>query len=730
MPGKPDGRSRPPARGRAGWWLAGLPLAGAAAAILSGAPPAVLVLVALASVCLVFIVAWLLARRQLAEWGTLTDAQAARLEQMQDELWDLTESLARHRDLLETQDDIILRRDLDGRLTFVNDAFCRVFGLTREAVLGTDTMPAPVAEDVPAEEGHDHRAGRDACFETSGGRRWYSWNTTPIRDRTGKLVEVQSVGRDITARKEMEAELMRARDAAEQASRAKSRFLASVSHEIRTPMNGIIGMSDLLLDTKLSPEQTSYVQATRGSAVSLLGLIDDILDFSKIEAGRVELAEAPFSPSALVRDVAELLAPRAEYNGLELAWFVARAVPSSLIGDSARLRQVLVNLVGNAIKFTRSGGVSVEVNLRRNGGTGHAGVEFMVRDTGIGISDDAAHRIFEEFEQVDSGLSRRHEGAGLGLAISKHIVVAMGGELSMASRPGRGSVFTIRLDLAVDRPAVASAPLLAGLRVIVATPSAVLRRTLAKSLRDEGARVILAATQATFRKRLTATTTADVAFVDAAFAGAGLPGGRRPDITAIVLLAPHERHRLDSFYADGYSGFLIKPVRRDSLLARLGASVPPRNVSGRPASIARTTAPGRTLDILLAEDNDINALLTVSLLRKLGHHVVHVRDGHGVLEHFRSAAGRSTDLVLMDIRMPGLDGIETSRRLRALERRAKTRRKVPIIALSADAQGETRSAALAAGMSDVLSKPVDRDDLAACIAAHAGDGNSRADHSA
>ncbi len=707
--------------GHAGAWALALVPVGLAAALLFAQPDpafaAAAALIALAAAILATL--WLRARAKARAQGDVARQLASRLEEMQDRIWELTESVARHRDLLEAQDDVIARRDLEGRLTFVNDAYCRAFGFDRDAVLGTTAEPNRAdAPDDGADEGEPSRQSFDARFDTPEGPRWFAWSITPIRDRNGVLVEIQCVGRDITRRKDVEADLRRNRDAAEEASRAKSRFLAAVSHEIRTPMSGIIGMSDLLLDTELTPEQTSYAQAVRGSAGALLGLIDDILDFSKIEAGRLEPTAAPFAITTLVRDVVELLAPRAEEKGLEIAQVVSRDLPTTLIGDSDRLRQVLLNLAGNAIKFTQRGGVVIEVH-RHDGPAERIGLDITVRDTGIGISQEAQQRIFEEFEQLDAGPDRRHGGAGLGLAISQRIVKAMGGEITVSSRSGQGSTFTVRLALAPAGRHSEPGPLaLDGRRVLLAAPSSIVRATLAAMLREEGARVTVAANRDALDKRLSRTTPYDSVIVDWAIADADTPFAPANGTSAIALLPPSQRDQLERITGAGFSGYLIKPVRRESLIARLAAT-PEAPLPLSDTALPASDPHGEALDVLVAEDNDVNAMLTTVLLRRLGHRPEHVRDGAAAIRRLREAPKRNVDIVLMDIQMPGLDGLEATRRLRAIERREPARPRIPVVALTANAFTEDRAACIEAGMDAVLTKPVDRDDLAACLAEYA-----------
>ncbi len=387
----------------------------------------------------------------------LTPGADAGLESLRDLQWELKEREARYRDLLDHQGDVILRRDKERRLTFVNDAFCKTFGLTREAALGrVFTLPANDAGAV----GHAHFAGgrrsRTLELETKAGPRWFLWEDFAIIGADGHLTEMQSVGHDITEQRAVELALAEARDQAESASEAKSRFLASMSHEIRTPMNGILGMTGLLLDTELSAEQRTYARAISTSAKTLLGLIDEVLDFSKIEAGKLELRAEPFDIADAVQSVVELLSPRARDKDLTIGCFVSPDVPRTVIGDGLRIRQVLMNLVGNAIKFTEKGGVALLLEPDGNGaavrdGAERARLRFIVRDTGPGVPPQAAERIFAEFEQAESGPARRHGGTGLGLAISKRLIDAMGGRITLASVPGEGASFTVELPLAVPR---------------------------------------------------------------------------------------------------------------------------------------------------------------------------------------------------------------------------------------------------------------------------------------
>ena len=333
-------------------------------------------------------------------------------EALADRNWELQEAEQRARSLFESQGDLIVLRDADGRITFVNDAYCE---LAQAAARGADRQPRharPFSSRATPRWKRTARAIHDQKIAGPLGPRWIAWREGLVRNDAGQPAEMQSVGRDVTDRTESERALAEARDQADAASRAKSRFLAMASHEIRTPLNGIIGMSGLLLDTPLTPEQTTYAKAVKTSGDALLSLIEELLDYSKIEAGKIDLEHRPFALSGLIEDITELLAPRAQAQKLEIAAYVDERLPMEVIGDAARLRQVLLNLAGNAIKFTSTGGVALIVEP----GIWPNEISFLVRDTGIGIAPEAQQRIFREFEQADDRIARSYGGTGLGLA--------------------------------------------------------------------------------------------------------------------------------------------------------------------------------------------------------------------------------------------------------------------------------------------------------------------------
>jgi PAS domain S-box-containing protein len=640
-----------------------------------------------------------------------------RIEELADRNWELKEIEERARSFLEAQGDVIVRRDGEGRITFVNDAFCALAGATREVLAGT-TFALAVIEQGDTTLKPDGTRVHDQKIGGRDGTRWIAWRDVVVRAGAASGAEVQSVGRDVTDRVEAERALCDARDQAEAASRAKSRFLAMVSHEIRTPLNGIIGMADLLLDTALTPEQTTYAKAAKTSGDMLLSLIEEILDFSKIEAGRLDLEIAPFDLAALLEETVELIAPRAQAKGLAIASYLEVGLPRQVMGDAARLRQVLLNLAGNAVKFTEQGGAAVLVQA----GAGPHEIDFLVRDTGIGIAPAQQSLIFGEFEQADSSAARRFSGTGLGLAISRRIVERMGGGIAVESAPGAGSTFRITLALPAvpaDGAAEATAPDLSGTKVLIAAASVIEAPLLARRLAGWGAQTRTIADLDTAAAE--SMQYWDAILVDHAL---GLEACRRLAAAAactvarrIVLIAPAERHELPALQAAGFTGYLVKPIRVASLAAQLGGEAPRAAADGFARADSRDQAPAvapsgaGALTILVAEDNEINALLARALLARLGHRPTIAPNGTAALEAWLAAhaAGTPFDLVLMDVHMPASDGIEATRRIRAAEAEGA---RTPIIALTADALSEDRAACLDAGMDGFLTKPLDRERLA------------------
>jgi PAS domain S-box-containing protein len=638
-----------------------------------------------------------------------------RLEEAADRQWEMREAEASTESALESHGDLIVRRDAKGRILTANAAFCTLAGRAREQLIGI-SYALPVVEQGDLAVLADGTRVHDQKVESPEGPRWIAWREVPVRGSDGP--EIHGIGRDVTDRALSEQALAEARDQADAANRAKSRFLAMVSHEIRTPLNGILGMADLLLDTPLTAEQTTYAKAVKTSGETLLSLVGEILDLSKIEAGRLDLDARPFGLGAMIEELVELMSPRAQAKDLEIAAFVDPALPAQVVGDAARLRQVLLNLIGNAVKFTDQGGVSVIAEP----GTWPDEVTLMVCDTGIGIAPELQARVFEEFEQADSGRTRRHGGTGLGLSISKRIVERMGGTIMLESTPGRGSVFSFTVALPrAENDAQVTPPDLAGVNVMIVAPHTVESSLLARRLSAWGARTLAVADPAAARtlipERAWDTIMIDraVGTTEAADLLAVCP---RELARRIVLVRPSERHELPVLKEAGFTGYLIKPVRAASLAARFADAA--GETADDDAERERSAATVGGMSILVAEDNEINALLARALLSKLGYRPTVAVNGADAVDAWMAAqaVGEPYGLILMDVHMPVVDGIEATRRIRAAETESGSSR-TPIVALTAGAFADDRDACQEAGMDSFLVKPLDRERLAEAISGRA-----------
>ena len=494
-------------------------------------------------------------------------------EAMADRNWELQEAEQRTRRLFESQGDLIVLRDADGRITYVNDAYCELAQTTRDALVGSRATLTVLEQGDTALESTGTRV-HDQKIDGPLGPRWIAWREGLVRNDAGEAAEMQSVGRDVTDRTESERALAEARDQADAANRAKSRFLAMASHEIRTPLNGIIGMSGLLMDTPLTPEQATYAKAVKTSGDALLALIEELLDYSKIEAGKIDLEHRPFALSALIEDVTELLAPRAQAKKIEIAAYVDERLPMEVIGDAARLRQVLLNLAGNAIKFTATGGVALIVEP----GIWPNEISFQVRDTGIGIAPEAQQRIFREFEQADDRIARSYGGTGLGLSISDRIVKRMGGRIALASTPGAGSTFEVSIPLAASggtEQKTFAAPDLSGQSIMLVSPQSIEASLTARRLQRWGGQTCMVS-DVEVAQALLPERSWHAILIDHALGIAGIEQlGEAARIHAtqrIVMFTPATRQELQPSASSAFTGYLVKPLRAASLAARLTAA--------------------------------------------------------------------------------------------------------------------------------------------------------------
>ena len=659
--------------------------------------------------------------------SNLLQTALAKNEHLSDQLFRNTEHVELYRTLVEDQGDIIMRRDLDNRILSANDAFLNLVASLENAPKHIIGERFELCGDISRLSAS--RAGQPLSYEqrieTSEGLRWIAFVEAPMLDDETGVLLYQLVGRDVTDRRLAEA-----------ASEAKSRFLATVSHEIRTPLNGVLGMAQLLEQTGVSAEQRTYIGAIRTSGEALLSLIEQILDFSRIEAGKFDIVNEPFDLHGLCESVVELLAPRAQGKGVEIALYIERDVAQTVIGDAARLRQVLNNLCGNAVKFTEKGGIGVRV-LRDT----DAKIQFIIEDTGIGIAKHRLGHIFEEFEQVDSS----HEGTGLGLAISRKIIERLNGTISVTSKLKKGSVFSFSLGLPTQKGVeqkVIHADFLNKRALIVGkTPFECV--FIAQKLAEFGFTPKLCATPELALIELAKFGTGqlgtdmfgtdlvralpDVLIVDAALvqtdtgeAGRALANlARAAGIkTRIILLSPFERQEFEeqkfeqqkfgSPSETGFNAWLTKPVRTKSLIERLsvelGLAAPHVHVDSFHVMENDRHQVLLGQKILLAEDNEINALLAERQLTKAGAIVTVAVDGLEAVQIYEQHVS-GFDVVLLDMRMPKLDGLSCFRRMKAYNEEQN----IPLprfIALTANAFTEDRAICLKAGFEAFLTKPL------------------------
>lgn len=640
----------------------------------------------------------------------------------------LEEATAVYHSLVESLPINVFRKDREGRICFGNQRYCTSLGRPLEDLLGKtdfDLFAHPLAEKYTLDDQRVVEKGivfQDVeQHETPDGQKIFvEVLKAPVRDATGNITGIQGMFWDVTERKRAEQALRDAKELAENASKAKSDFLANVSHEIRTPLNAILGMSELLLETDLDVTQSEYIQMVYQSGDALLNLINDVLDFSKIEAGKIELHSNSFDLRDELGDTLKSLALRAHEKGLELTFNVADNVPNRINGDLSRLRQIVLNLVGNAIKFTTKGEVGLTITVQQKDDS-NSELLFEVRDTGIGIPQDRVTSVFAEFEQVDSSTTREYGGTGLGLTIASRLVELMNGHMWVESELGKGSRFYFQLPLmaAPDQESGADSERnLSGFGILVVDDNATNRRILRHSLTNWKATCYTAASSKEglakleeLRKQneLPSIILSDVnmpqedgfQFIQQVREVAAY------DSIRVVLLSSSSRPG-DSYQRRrlGISAQLMKPIKgselRNTLIATIDAQ--PEQVTSLPICFdapEEETTQVAPLRILLAEDNLVNQRLAIGLLQKHGHHVSIANNGKEAVDKYKRG---NFDIILMDIQMPEMDGFQATQAIREIEKVQETR--TPIIAMTAHAMKGDRERCLQSDMDEYVSKPI------------------------
>ncbi len=612
-----------------------------------------------------------------------------------------------------------------------NAAFSSITGYSINEILGRNcnflqgplTDPKTVEAIRTALKNGTHFSGEILNYRKDGNTFWNELTISPLWNEHGRLSHFVGVTRDITDRKWAEQVVRQAQATAEASSRAKSEFLANMSHEIRTPMNGIIGMTELTLDTELTSNQREYLEAVKISADGLLSVINDILDFSKIEAGKLDLDPVPFDLRETLDNTLKPLAMRAHQKGLELTCDVASEIPDILVADSVRLRQIWVNLVGNAVKFTANGEIGIAVTVESMT-RDNAVLHFQVADTGIGIPAEKLGTIFEQFSQADGSTNRRYGGTGLGLTISTQLVKLMGGRMWVESEVGRGSTFhfTVSLGISSTQPKQDHRHHLTRLKdisVLVVDDNATNRRILDEMLKKWQMKPTLAASGpialATLRQATDARAKFPLIIVDCVMPGmdgfALVEQIHQVDSCSkpVVMMLTSDKLSGDTARCRdlGIACHLVKPVMQakllNSILIALGITSSPKNESSSNSPVVMSPVPSdrKNLQILLAEDNVVNQKVAVRILERQGHKVEVAENGKEVLKLLET---RSFDVVLMDIQMPEMNGFEATACIRAQEK--TTGSHLPIVAMTANAMKGDRERCLAEGMDDYVSKPI------------------------
>lgn len=671
--------------------------------------------------------------------GTLRYAMSAFVDITQQKIAEqkLAESEERFRQIIEYATDIIYRTDRNGNFTYINPVGLTMFGYTEQEALGMSYLTVTYEK----EREHVRRfylrqaASRtphtylEFSAVTKDGRRIILGQNVQLLMSDNRVQGFLVVARDITEKKQAEETLRQAKEAAESATVAKSLFLATMSHEIRTPMNGVIGMTDLLMQTELTPEQREYTETIRNSGETLLTLINDILDFSKIESGKLELENRPIDLQQLIEDTLDLVAHRAMEKNLDLLYLIDQSVPSYIVGDPVRLKQILLNVTNNAVKFTPQGEVFISVRelSRKNS---HTELEFAVKDTGIGIPKEKIDTLFQAFTQVDASTTRRFGGTGLGLAITKRLVEMMNGKVWIESDAGKGATvfFTVLVgtaessDLPPKKYVKGNIPELQGKRVLVVDDNQTNLNILSIQCSVWGMHPRVTTSQREALQWLSANDPFDLAILD--FHMPEMNGvefareiRKMRESLPLILFSSSGRSEFNNADNALFAAVVLKPIKHSqfypTLLEVLSGSGKKIPTKPQPQQTAvRSIADEFPLSILIAEDNPVNQKLAVRLLKQLGYTADVVSNGKEVLSQIRK---RQYDIILMDLHMPEMDGLETTREIvHTVDAQIRPK----IIAMTADAMSGDREKCIDAGMDDYLSKPVRLEGLRAMLRAY------------
>ncbi|GEM_PF-260932 len=630
----------------------------------------------------------------------------------------LKKSQARYQAIVEDQTELICRflPDRHGTITFINPAFCRYFNICNSPLKWNNIFPFMVEPDQVRK---DIQALFDLTTEfpvsikeyqirINHEIKWLQWTYRAIFNQKGIIIEFQAIGRDIT-------ELIKAKETALQAAQMKAQFLATMSHEIRTPMNGVIGMTELLANTPLNPQQKEFLQTLKSSGQNLLTLINEILDFSKLEAGEVSLETLDFDLNNCLTEIIDILSYQAHQKGLKLTFFLAKNVPLFIKGDPTRLRQILINLAGNAIKFTDSGEVIINISCEENLREDRIALKFAIKDTGIGISSEDLPKLFQSFSQVDLSTTRKYGGTGLGLAISQQLVHLMGGKIKIDSQKGIGSTFYFTLPFIKQTLPLPQYSEIKGKKLLL----------IDQSISSHIIQAYAQAWQLNYTHiqsleealNLLQEQDFDTVLIDSncfALDSATLGTFIRfiphwEKIKWIVILPQDEHLKIKSFLNQGVNNYLFKPIRCDRLFESLTQGAITCNIG---INQSQTDQIQSSAKILVAEDTQINQMVILNQLKILGYQADCVNNGQEALEKLTK---QDYDLVLMDCLMPVLDGYETTQKLREIEAKKSKDNQTIVIALTANAFVQDQEKCLSCGMDDFLSKPITLEQLENCL---------------